>query len=101
MAQTTKRTFAAPTGRFKALAICVALLLPVVLFSTGDLLGKSDPWRRTVDGWERSDRWPIGTVAKSDPPMPHPALTAAAQTLIAAGLLLGLPNRKARGNEHP
>lgn len=83
------------------LAVCLAFLLAVALFSTGDLMGKSDPWRRTVDGWERSDRWPIRAVAKSDSTMPHPALTAAAQALLAAGLLFGLPNRNARGNGRP
>lgn len=38
-----------------------------------------DPWRRTIDGWERRDRWEVAE--------PHPALRLH-PGVVAAGLLL-------------
>lgn len=43
-----------------------------------------NPWRRTVDGWERNDRWQPDFHV--EPPVPHPAIVAVWQVL-AAGLI--------------
>ncbi len=98
MADPPKRDSAARSPRSRTRLLCAAFILAFASLATGVLMGKSDPWRRTVDGWERSDRWSSVHIGKTEPAVPHPALTATAQALLAVGLLLGLPNGKSRGN---
>jgi hypothetical protein len=37
-------------------------------------------WVRTVDGWERPERW---TISRVDPPAVHPVVIAAGQVLVS------------------
>jgi hypothetical protein len=53
-----------------------------------------DVWRRTVDGWERSDHWhldepaALAIVAPQPHHAPHPALVAALMAIVSAGALV-------------
>jgi hypothetical protein len=58
---------------------------------------RASAWVRTVDGWERSDRW---TVTPAWEPGVHPLVVAAGQSLVSVMALVALGgNPNVRGRE--
>ena len=72
---------------------CFVLCLGVVACRTdvgprpGESAAKEDPWRRTVDGWEKGV---CPTVAAPSFAVPHPAWLAVAQILFSVTALMAL-----------
>ncbi len=50
-------------------------------------------WVRTIDGWERSDRWAVTPVRE---PAVHPFVVAAGQGLVAVMALVAFGNVRGR-----
>lgn len=66
---------------------------------SGQDVGNSAAWRRTVNGWERADLWPKTTHCQNVSPtprseiLPHPLVLAGFVGLASTAALLAVPPR--------
>ena len=62
----------------------IACTLPGSVELSSEERSLSNPWRRTLDGWEDFTHGRRMAASPAKPPVPHPAIVALWQVLMAA-----------------